>query len=153
MHLMASFLLQLGDYRWIYNNYAYTSAQSVITFDRLGRCFRCFLYCYRFSVNKDLYYKMIMITFLVIPRGNEIAWTRMIAPVFAHFAAIELYVRVDVGRFTRVNLRRDWCDRSRYRNNRTPSCQCRRMQRVMRWINGCWSCNTDVFDIYMPATR
>ena len=41
------------------------SLQSVITFDRLGRCFRfvyiyacillCFLYCYRFSSNKDLY--------------------------------------------------------------------------------------------------
>jgi len=39
--------------------YAYASAQSVITFDRLGRCFRsvyihagillCFLCCYRFS--------------------------------------------------------------------------------------------------------
>ena len=39
----------------------------------LAVVFVVFLYCYRFSVNKDLYYKMIMITFLVIPRGNEIA--------------------------------------------------------------------------------
>ena len=44
--------------------YAYTSVQSVITSDRLGRCFRFvyiyagislrFLYRYSFSVNKDL---------------------------------------------------------------------------------------------------
>ena len=45
--------------------YAYTSAQSVITFDRLGRCYRfvyiyactllCFVSLYRFSAKKDLY--------------------------------------------------------------------------------------------------
>ena len=42
--------------------YAYTSVQSVITFDRLGRCFGfvidlclcVFFCCCRFSVNKDL---------------------------------------------------------------------------------------------------
>jgi len=51
--------------------YAYISLQSVITFDRLGRCFRfvyvngyiaAFLCRYRFSMNKDLYSKLLITT-------------------------------------------------------------------------------------------